>query len=733
MSHPPNLEPDDPNQKDKQKDKKEQEFTPFTVILGRDLIFMDWTVQFGGQILGIIVGAILAGIFGVNLFKLFSPSEDNTVPADAYLFLEIGITLCVIGLSLYYINKLGLQLNVPRSIASNSKNILKVFLLTFSFIFGLAYLYNGYFAPYINKISGVPPPSTNGNGSDGGGAYVDFKTTDQLIGLFLMIGLSVGIYALLYAGLLYSLNKKVGVMDGIAIVTPAILLSFNLLSQYSFRDNLLKGQIAVFAGEFFYFFLISLITILSYHLSKRIELAIVALFIGYGFGYRAPSNLFSVIITLKWGFPNLADGINSTSDVISKTIESLEYAGLAGMVVLPLIFYQDTKRFFIKSWKTIRHQGHIVIIFIIAVFLIELLIMVLYMYLSFIFAFFAFIFLIGIVNSIITSQYGAYSYTAMLTSITESTLKLETPFIPTLKDQIKFLETKQKRLQKIWIILGTTIPVIFYYLIIYITTAITPDFSIGEIIFFVVLIPLVIGVVAFSISFYFVKDPLIKNYYTYSIKTVALIGGIVYYFSLLKNLQFTEMGTYPLLVIFYLPLIYVPIKQKKPLADLLFFLAGENKNKSIKELVIREDLDFNIVAENIYAAPPYLKIWLALIITKKIPEEAENALSPMLLSEFPAQRVTASLCLLYLKKKNYYERLINMLEDDESEEVRSAIAYGFRYAEDLPIELYRRLIDAQHYEENTQVITYLKETVAILEEQYTTKEEKEETFEEVYY
>ncbi|MHA1852002.1 MAG: hypothetical protein ACTSUF_00665 [Candidatus Heimdallarchaeaceae archaeon] len=709
-----------------------KKYVPFGVILGRDLIFMDWTVQFGGQILGIILGALLAGIFGVNLFKLFTPSEDNTVPADSYLFLEIGTALCVIALSLYYINKLGIQLNRPRSIASNKLNILKVVLFAFSFIFGLAYLYNSHLAPCLNKISGVQPPN-NGTSGDSEGAYVDFKTTNQLVSLFLMLAILIGVYALLYAGLIYSLNKKVNTMDGVAIITPAILLTFNMLSQYSIRENLLKGQIVLFLGEFAYFFAISVISIIAYHLSRRIELSIITLFIGYSFGYRSPSNIFTIIITLKWGFPNLSDGINSTSDVLAKGLESIEYAALAGMVVLPLIFYRDTISFFKKTWETIRYQGLRIIFFLAAVLAIEVTITFLYQYLSFIFAFFAFIILVGVVNSFITSQYGSQSYAALLTTITQATIQLNSPFIPSFDTQTQYLERHQKKRQKMAIILGTIIPVILYFLIMYITTAITSDLSVGEIMFFVLVIPLTIGIVAFAITYFFVKDPLIKDYFTYSIKTIALIGGVIYYLSIIHNLEYGEIGTYPLLALLYLPMIYIPIKAKKSFADLLFYLAGENQNKALKELSLREDIDYKVVSDNLYAAPSFLKIWLALLLTKRLGADAEDSLSPMIISEFPAQRITATICLLYLQKSDYYERFIKILEDDDNPDVRKAVAYGFRYATNLSSELYGRLIDAQHYEENPDVLAALKDTVAHLDEYFAKNEEKREELEEIYY
>jgi hypothetical protein len=59
------------NQIKKRKENEKEEFTPLSVILARDLIFMDWTVQFGGQILGLIVGVLLGFLFGANMGALF--------------------------------------------------------------------------------------------------------------------------------------------------------------------------------------------------------------------------------------------------------------------------------------------------------------------------------------------------------------------------------------------------------------------------------------------------------------------------------------------------------------------------------------------------------------------------------------------------------------------------------------------------------------------------------------
>ncbi|MHA1398521.1 MAG: hypothetical protein ACTSSF_12580, partial [Candidatus Heimdallarchaeaceae archaeon] len=67
-------EPYENKEKNKEKHLKEEQYVPFSVILGRDLIFMDWTVQFGSQMLGLLVGGILGFIFGIKVFALFTGS-----------------------------------------------------------------------------------------------------------------------------------------------------------------------------------------------------------------------------------------------------------------------------------------------------------------------------------------------------------------------------------------------------------------------------------------------------------------------------------------------------------------------------------------------------------------------------------------------------------------------------------------------------------------------------------
>ena len=43
--------------------EEEEDFESLSVILARDLIFMDWMVNFGGQMLGIVLAILLGFIF----------------------------------------------------------------------------------------------------------------------------------------------------------------------------------------------------------------------------------------------------------------------------------------------------------------------------------------------------------------------------------------------------------------------------------------------------------------------------------------------------------------------------------------------------------------------------------------------------------------------------------------------------------------------------------------------
>ncbi|MBY9001597.1 MAG: hypothetical protein KGD64_11810, partial [Candidatus Heimdallarchaeota archaeon] len=86
-------------------EENEESFTRFSVILARDLIFMDWTVQFGGQILGMLLGVLLGFLFGAQMGVLFGFGDSDSIEFSAYLAIQIGTILAVLALSVYYIQK----------------------------------------------------------------------------------------------------------------------------------------------------------------------------------------------------------------------------------------------------------------------------------------------------------------------------------------------------------------------------------------------------------------------------------------------------------------------------------------------------------------------------------------------------------------------------------------------------------------------------------------------------
>ena len=98
----------------------------------------------------------------------------------------------------------------------------------------------------------------------------------------------------------------------------------------------------------------------------------------------------------------------------------------------------------------------------------------------------------------------------------------------------------------------------------------------------------------------------------------------------------------------------------------------------------------------------------------------------MLTSSFPLERATGALCLLYLNDEETVERIINILENDVDPRVRDAIAYGLRYYEELPEEIYKRVIDSQHYEDDAKVLETIKQTLSILDERFSPEMKEEE-------
>ncbi|MCG3225689.1 MAG: HEAT repeat domain-containing protein [Candidatus Heimdallarchaeota archaeon] len=714
----------------------EEEYTPFSVILGRDLIFMDWTVQFGGQLLGIIVGGLLGFLFGVNVFKsLFSSTE--AIPAKAYIVFQLGIGLAVLGLSLFFIYRMGIKINAPRKISGNKINVIKIAFFGFSFIFGMSYLYNNHLSPAVNRIAGIQTPIENGgsNGENGGtseAGTVDFRTTNEYIILLMVIFLSAAIFALLYAGIIYSINNKVKTIPGAAIGSATILLMFYLLSQASFGQYLLGAfqdgnysLILVFLTDLFYYLMVSLVTILVYHASRRIELSILVLFFGFMFGYGESYNIVIQIITLKWGFPNLTDNITTNSDIVARTLQGLELAGLFGMIIYPIFFYKDTVKFAKGFWRTAKKQGLALLLFALVVFIIELLVQWVSQLLGIFLFLIVFIVLIGLINRIISSRYGKQSYRALLTAMTQATLQMSEAIIPETDKQIRFLEENQKRRQRLLITLGTWIPLVIYFLVMYVTTAITSQTTTGTIVFLVTALPLSIGFISFAVSFYLVKDPLIKNHFNYPIKAVGFTGGIVYFFYSFYGLVYNEPGYYPLIAILFTPLIILPLITKRKMGTLLLTISGENKPKALRELIQRKDLDFKQLEENFFQSPALFRIWLALILTKR-GEKATTVqnLMSMLTSGFPLERAAGALCLLYLNDEETMERIVKVLENDNDPRVRDAIAHGVRFYQDISEETYKRIIDSQHYEDDAKVLETLKQTISILDLRFSGTEEE---------
>ncbi len=708
--------------KQNKKQKEEETFAPLSVILARDLIFMDWTINFGSQILGIIVGALIGFMFGTNLFDLFSQTKE--VPASAYLVYYFGIALSVVGLTLYYIQKMGVRLNSPKKISSNWLNIIKISFFGLAFVFGVSYLYKDYIVPAAYKISGIDIP-INGDSGDNGSTGIDIQTTNQYILLLFAVILTTAVTALLYAGLMYSMNRKIDTLIGIAIIAPAILLTFTMLNN-SIRENLLEGRFLIFLTDFAYFLVISIVTILVYHMSRRIELTLIVLFLGYTFGYGGSTNIVDQIIALKWGFPNFSDNVTTTADTLTRSLQILQYTGLFGMVAFPVIFYKDTIRFGKNVWKTIKIQGLHILAFLVVVLTIDVLMTWLMTSIGNIFiTLIIFIGLIWIVNSIISKRYGKKSYTGMLATMTKATIQMSGAMIPPLEAQFKLLEGKARRRTITLLITGTVIPVTIYFVVMYITTAITSLTPVSTAIFMYTVVPLSIAAIAFAITFFFVKDPLIKGKFSYPIKAVSVIGGIVYFIFACDQLIFNNVGYYPLFVLFYPLLVYIPIRSKKKVGSLLLSIPGENRKKALRELLIRKDMEIIKLEDHFYSAPPIIKVWLALILSKRGDREKtiEN-LSVMLKSGFPLERATSALCLLYLKHQQSEEKLVKLLENDVDPSVRKAIAYGLRYPDNLSEEMFKRIIDSQHYEDDARVQEVLKKTIVLLDEHFDKAEEE---------
>ena len=406
------------------------------------------------------------------------------------------------------------------------------------------------------------------------------------------------------------------------------------------------------------------------------------------------------------------------------------------MFVYPLVFYRDTAAFFKKVYRTIRNQGLILVVFFFVILVIEVILQFVFTYLGIFFSLIIFIVLVGLVNSLITKKYGKQSFTGLLTTMTKATLQMSESVIPTLKKQTNFLEEKSVRRRWTSIILGTTIPLALYFGIMYISTAVTAQTAIGTIIFLYLAVPISIGFIAFSLSYFWVKNPIIRRNFsfTYPLRIAGLLGSIIYFFYAVNSLVYNKVGVYPLVALFYVPLVLIAIFRKDKLGTLLLSLAGDNKDTALKELLLRRDLDISSLDEKFYKSPPYLKTWLALILTKR-GEKAQTSqnLVSMLTSSFPLERATGALCILYLNDKETMERVIKILESDSDPRVRDAIAYGIRYFDDLPEEIYKRIIDTQHYEDDAKVLETLKETISSLDIRFSADEQEEEVELEEYF
>jgi len=176
----------------------------------------------------------------------------------------------------------------------------------------------------------------------------------------------------------------------------------------------------------------------------------------------------------------------------------------------------------------------------------------------------------------------------------------------------------------------------------------------GTAIFLYTAAPISVAFVAFAIAFFFVRDPIPRGRfkYQYPLKVVGLIGGIIYFFVVVNNLIYNVVDFYPLIALFFVPYIILPSLRRDNLGTLLLSLAGDNTDKALNELVTRRDIDIERMAGNFEQSPEFIRIWLALILTKRNDSVQTNQkLISMLENEYPIERATAAICLLYLNNK----------------------------------------------------------------------------------
>ena len=720
--------------------QQEEKFEPFSIVLARDLIFMDWTVQFGGQLLGILVAVLLGFIVGANVFNdLFGLSE--VINPVSYILIYVGSMIAVIGLCVYYFIKLGIKINAPKKIAKNKLNVLKIAFFGLTFALGMSYLYNTHLQPAANRIAGIvnrneqPSPSTDPSPPV---VEVDWKATNEYIFVLLSIIVATAVFALLYAGIMYSINKKVNTLDGVAVTTSTIMLMFYLLSQFSLPQYLIpafqQGSFSLlipFLTDLFYYLIISFITILVYHQSRRIELAIIVLFLGFGFGYET-SNIFEFLIILKWGFPK----DSYISATLIDTIKNIQLGGLFGMAAYPIVFYRDTVSFAKKTWHTLKKQGVALLLFFLAIMAIEIVVQFIFQLVGILFALIIFIGLVWIVNSLISKRYGAQSYTALLKNMSQFTLQMSDPVVPTLEKQTAFLEKKTKRSQILTLVLSITIPLTIYFGIMYLATAITGLTTTGTAVFLFTAAPISIAFVSFALSFFFIRDPIPRGRfkYQYPLKIIGLIAGIIYFFLVINNLIYNVVSYYPLIALFFTPFIILPSLRRDNLGTLILSLAGDNTDQALKELVSRRDLNMEKITDNFDQSPEFIRIWLALILTKRNESvQTSQKLISMLDSLYPFERATAAMCLLYLNNEETLDRLVGILENDRDPKVRNAIAHGIKYYQKLPEDMYKRIIDSQHYEDDSTVLATIKNTLVELDLKQAKEGEEEEIEMEEYW
>ncbi len=722
---------------DKKDEKGDDKQTKMSVILGRDLVFIHWGVIFGSNILSLFVGGILGVILGINFFSLFIANPSS----EAFTLYLFSILLCIVGLSLFYSRRIGVRINSADGKEKNRLNLLKVLFFALSWTLGLSFTYNNWVAPWLGKMY-EDPGAGNGNGGgdgvDDGGGGIDFGTTDDIIIAYTMMVLSVAMVALLYAGVIYGFAKRINIPVPVAIAIAVSMMTITLISSQAvpaIMFSLFEGKYVRFMFELLLYLLMSIVIILSYHMSKRIELSIIVLFIGLYFTMNAPDgSIINVLIALKYGFPNLSDGITTTSDVLTLIVRNSQIAGFFAMILYPLIFYRDMAKFGKNLFITFKNHGKGIILFFLVFFLIEIIITFLViLQLGFLVYIIVLMLLIFVFNKLIQAKYGKFSHTGQLAAM-QSAFQVSEPLFTKFEQQKELLEKSFRKDDRLAIGTLTVIPVILYYTIMYITTALTTNATTDEKVFIIIIIPLSIAVAAFSTALFYVKNPIMKEQFNYPLKAVSIIGFVMYYLLALEKMVYNEIGVFPIISMFYGLLVLLTIKRRKSLGYLIFHLPSDDKKKVLKELLTRKDLPLNMLEEYLYDIPPFLKAPVVTVMTKRdrTNQNVNKELEVMIKSEFPYIRALAALNILYQDleqteeevKETNYSKFIEKLENDPHPDVRKAIAYGLRHAKRINEQEFRNLIDTQHYEENREVHEMTKQTIMMLEKKFMKKEDE---------